>query len=261
MTVFSTPERVVISRTRGVTSWSMSRSTVTIVVSRSSLPVELLGDGADDVVGLEPGHLVDRDPQRLHDLAHLRELVAQVVRHPLAGRLVLGVLLVPERGTRAGRTRPRGSRAGGPGGRAGRCSRSRTRRSRARHGTSSAAAARSSRGRRARSRRAASGVPWLGLRVTSRRPAARCGNRPGRRARSVPAQARSAVAAAVAARDPSPRRRRSSGGRTTPRPAIEERAARTRSAERPVRVVADGPRASIARPGAPLRARHRRRHR
>ena len=61
---------------------------------------ELLGDGADDVVGLEPGHLVDGDPQRLHDLAHLRELVAQVVRHPLAGRLVLGVLLVTERRTR-----------------------------------------------------------------------------------------------------------------------------------------------------------------
>jgi hypothetical protein len=36
MTVFSTPERVVMSRTRGVTSWSMSRSTVTIVVSRLS---------------------------------------------------------------------------------------------------------------------------------------------------------------------------------------------------------------------------------
>src|SRR5574339_679321 len=36
MTVFSTPDRVVIRRTRGVTSWSMSRSTVTIVVSRSS---------------------------------------------------------------------------------------------------------------------------------------------------------------------------------------------------------------------------------
>jgi hypothetical protein len=36
MTVFSTPERVVIRRTRGVTSCSMSRSTVTIVVSRSA---------------------------------------------------------------------------------------------------------------------------------------------------------------------------------------------------------------------------------
>ena len=36
MTVFSTPERVVISRVLGVTSWSMSRSTVTIVVSTSS---------------------------------------------------------------------------------------------------------------------------------------------------------------------------------------------------------------------------------
>ena len=61
---------------------------------------ELLGDRPDDVVGLEARHLVDRDPQRLDDLADLRELVAQVVRHALAGRLVLGVLLVPERGTR-----------------------------------------------------------------------------------------------------------------------------------------------------------------
>jgi hypothetical protein len=33
MTVFSTPDRVVINRVLSVTSWSMSRSTVTIVVS------------------------------------------------------------------------------------------------------------------------------------------------------------------------------------------------------------------------------------
>jgi hypothetical protein len=33
MTVFSTPDRVVMSRVLSVTSWSMSRSTVTIVVS------------------------------------------------------------------------------------------------------------------------------------------------------------------------------------------------------------------------------------
>ena len=59
--------------------------------------VELLRDRADDVVGLVAGHLVDRDAEGLDDLADLRELVAQVVRHLRAGRLVLGVLLVPER--------------------------------------------------------------------------------------------------------------------------------------------------------------------
>ena len=36
-------------------------------------------------------------PQRRHDLADLRELVAQLVRHPLAGRLVLLEALVAER--------------------------------------------------------------------------------------------------------------------------------------------------------------------
>ena len=90
--------------------------------------VELLRDRPDDVVGLVALHLVDRDPERLDDLADLRELVAEVVRHLRPGRLVLRVLLVAERRARAGRTRPRGSRAGGPGGRAGRCSRSRMRR-------------------------------------------------------------------------------------------------------------------------------------
>ena len=59
--------------------------------------VELAGDGADHVVGLVARHLVDRDAQRLDDLADLRELVAQVVGHLHPGRLVVGVLLVPER--------------------------------------------------------------------------------------------------------------------------------------------------------------------
>ena len=94
------------------------------VVSR----IELLRDRPDDVVGLVAWHLVDRDPQRLDDLADLRELVAEVVRHPRPGGLVVGVLLVTER--RAGQVegRPRGSPAAGPGSREGRCSRSRRRR-------------------------------------------------------------------------------------------------------------------------------------
>ena len=53
-------------------------------------------DRADDVVRLVARQLVDGDAQRLDHLADLRELVAQVVRHALAGRLVLGVLLVAE---------------------------------------------------------------------------------------------------------------------------------------------------------------------
>ncbi len=59
--------------------------------------IELLRDRPDDVVRFIALHLVDRDPERLDDLADLRELVAQVVRHPLASRLVVGVLLVAER--------------------------------------------------------------------------------------------------------------------------------------------------------------------
>ena len=51
---------------------------------------------ADHVVRLVPGQLVDRDPERLDHLADLGELVAQVVRHPLAGGLVLGEPLVAE---------------------------------------------------------------------------------------------------------------------------------------------------------------------
>ena len=99
MIVFSTPDRVVMRRVVSVTSWSMSRSTETIVVSRSNA-VGLPGQRPDDVVGLEALELVDRDAERLDDLADLRELVPKVVRHARPGRLVLGVLLVPERRTR-----------------------------------------------------------------------------------------------------------------------------------------------------------------
>ena len=60
-------------------------------------PLRVDGDGADHVVRLEAGQLVDRQAERLDHLADLRELVAEVVRHALAGRLVLGVLLVAER--------------------------------------------------------------------------------------------------------------------------------------------------------------------
>ena len=74
----------------------MSRSTDTIVVSRSRA-VGLAGERADDVVRLEALELVDGDPERLDDLPDLRELVAEVVRHPRPGRLVVRVLLVPER--------------------------------------------------------------------------------------------------------------------------------------------------------------------
>ena len=62
-------------------------------------PLRLDRERADDVVRLVAGELVDRDPERLDDLADLGELVAQVVRHPLAGRLVLGEALVAERGS------------------------------------------------------------------------------------------------------------------------------------------------------------------
>ena len=53
-------------------------------------------DRADHVVRLVARQLVDGDAQRLDHLADLGELVAQVVGHALAGRLVLGVLLVAE---------------------------------------------------------------------------------------------------------------------------------------------------------------------
>ena len=66
-----------------VTSWSMSRSPDTIVVSRPRLRLD--GERADDVVGLVALQLVDRDAAAADDLADLRELVAQVVRHALRG--------------------------------------------------------------------------------------------------------------------------------------------------------------------------------
>ena len=51
---------------------------------------------ADHVVGLEARELDRRDAHRLDDPADLRELVAEVVGHALAGRLVFRVLLVAE---------------------------------------------------------------------------------------------------------------------------------------------------------------------
>ena len=71
-----------------------------MVVSRSSRAIQLAGDRADHVVGLEARHLVDGDAQGLDDLADLGELVTQVVGHLDPGRLVVGVLLVAERRTR-----------------------------------------------------------------------------------------------------------------------------------------------------------------
>ncbi len=54
------------------------------------------GERPDDVVRLVARELVDGDPQSLDDLADLGELVAQVVGHPLAGRLVVREPLVTE---------------------------------------------------------------------------------------------------------------------------------------------------------------------
>ena len=61
-------------------------------------PFRLHDERADDVVRFVAGQLIDGDAQRLDNLTDLRELVSEVIRHPLSGRLVLGVLLVPERG-------------------------------------------------------------------------------------------------------------------------------------------------------------------
>ena len=59
--------------------------------------LELAGDRADDVVGLEARHLVDRDAQRLDDLADLGNWSRRSSGIRCAGRLVLGVLVVAER--------------------------------------------------------------------------------------------------------------------------------------------------------------------
>ncbi len=60
--------------------------------------VQVARDRADHVVRLEAGHLVDRDPKGRDNLANLRELRAQVVRHRRASGLVGGELLVAEGG-------------------------------------------------------------------------------------------------------------------------------------------------------------------
>ncbi len=52
--------------------------------------------GADEVVGLPALQLVDRDAERLDQLAHLGELIPEVVRHLPTRRLVLGEGLVTE---------------------------------------------------------------------------------------------------------------------------------------------------------------------
>ena len=61
-------------------------------------PLSLHDERADDVIGFVAGQLVNGDAQRLDNFADLRELVSEVIRHPLPGRLVLGVLLVSEGG-------------------------------------------------------------------------------------------------------------------------------------------------------------------
>ena len=55
----------------------------------------LLGERADDVVGLVAGQLDDRDPIGRQGLADLGELRGEIVRHRHAVGLVLGVRLVP----------------------------------------------------------------------------------------------------------------------------------------------------------------------
>ena len=80
---------------RSETSWSMSRSPVRMTTSKPAR-LGLADERGDRVVRLEPLLLVDRDPERLDDLADLRDLVPHVVRHPRPGRLVLGVAVVAE---------------------------------------------------------------------------------------------------------------------------------------------------------------------
>ena len=56
----------------------------------------LLGEGADDVIGLVALQLADRHAHHRGDLAHDRELRAQVVRHARPALLVVGVGVEPE---------------------------------------------------------------------------------------------------------------------------------------------------------------------
>ncbi len=56
--------------------------------------LRLVNERGDQVVRLVPLELIDRDAERLDDLAHDRKLLAQVVGHLLSRGLVLRVLLV-----------------------------------------------------------------------------------------------------------------------------------------------------------------------
>ena len=66
----------------------------------------LAGERADEVVRLPALELVDGDAEGLDELAHLGELVAQVVGHLATRRLVVGEGLVAEGRRRRGRSRP-----------------------------------------------------------------------------------------------------------------------------------------------------------
>ncbi len=61
-----------------------------------ALGLGLLGERADDVVGLVAGQLDDRDPIGRQGLADLGKLRGEIVRHRHAVGLVLGVRLVPQ---------------------------------------------------------------------------------------------------------------------------------------------------------------------
>ena len=60
------------------------------------LRLRLPGQRADDVIGLEPGHLEDRQLQRLNHLFGQAHLGAEIVRHLAPGGLVLRVGFVAE---------------------------------------------------------------------------------------------------------------------------------------------------------------------
>src|SRR5690606_22421541 len=62
----------------------------------AALARRLQRQGADDVVGLDPGDAQHREAERLHDVAHRLDLRAQVVGHRRAVGLVLGIQVVAE---------------------------------------------------------------------------------------------------------------------------------------------------------------------
>ena len=95
-------DRVLDARAGGHQARLVADDLEHIEIARDDRRLEALrfgldGQRPDDVVGLVAGQLIDGDPERFDDLADLRELIAQIVRHPLAGRLVVGELLVAER--------------------------------------------------------------------------------------------------------------------------------------------------------------------